>query len=131
MNRFDDTILREESFSMRDLQGIDRWMAWTVTRTSWTDVGTPTVTASFRDVGRHCFFQIKVVPGTSIATAAGTSYTNLPIPAKGIGGVATMQDLTANTAVGNCVIDAANSRVYPPAQTASGHTFTICGWYQI
>ena len=98
----------------------------------WSIPASPTVTARFRTVGRQCFFQVKVVPGTTVATVAGTSYIALPIPAVGaMGGCAEMHDLSTNVAVGVCVIDATNSRVYQPTRTALGDTFSICGWYEI
>lgn len=132
MNDLDNQSLNRGGFSFRDIIGQDRWeTTWTPTRTSWTDVGSPTVTARHRIVGRQCFFQIKVVPSTSIATTAGTSYTNLPIAAKGLGGDASMVNLTTNVAVGTAVIDAANSRCYPPSQAASGNTFLIAGWFEV
>lgn len=131
MNAFDDATLDMTAFSWRDLFGLDKWETWTPVRTSWTDVGTIVVTAKYNVRGRICHFSIKVVPGTSIATTAGTSYVSLPIPAKGLGGIATMVNRTANTAVGVCVIDETNSRVYPPAQVASGNTFYLNGSYEI
>ena len=127
----DDPSINQQGFAYADLLGLDKWGAWTPTRTSWTDVGTPTVTALFRAVGRQCFFQIKVVPSTSVATTAGTSYVSLPIAANGIGGDASMVNRTSNVAVGSCVIDETNSRLYVPTQAASGNTFTLSGWYQI
>lgn len=119
------------SFAYRDLKGQDKWESWTPTRTGWTDVGTPAVSARFRIIGAQCFFQVKVSPGTTIATTAGTSYISLPTSAKGFGGDASMVDLSGNTAVGNAVIDAANSRCYVPTQTASGNTFLISGWFEV
>ena len=118
------------SFAYRDITGQDKWQSFTVSA-SVTVVGTPTYTGRFRIVGRSCFFQISAVSDTSIATTAGTSYFDLPIAAKGIGGMATMTNDSTNVAVGVCHIDVANSRVYPPTQAASGNTFTICGNYEV
>lgn len=109
------------------------WTSWTPTRTGWTDVGTaPVVTARYMQIGKLVWFQIKVVPGTTIATVAGTSYTSLPVAcgASAIGGDGSMVNATSNVAVGNVVISVSNSRCYVPAQTASGDTFTISGWYE-
>jgi hypothetical protein len=94
-------------------------------------VGTAVYTGRQRVVGKQCFFQVKVVPDTSVATTAGTSYITLPITAAGLGGVATMTNDTTNIAVGTCHIDVANSRVYPPSQVASADTFMVAGWYEI
>lgn len=120
------------SFAYRDIIGQDRWeTTWTPTRTSWTDVGTPTVTARYRVVGRQGFVQISVVPGTTVATTAGTSYVNLPIPAAGISGLFAMTNRTTNVAVGLCSVDMTNSRVYVPTQGATGNTLEIAGWYEV
>lgn len=119
-----------KSFSWRDLHGQDKWEAFTVTA-SFTEVGTAVYTGRRRVVGRQCFFQIHVNPDTSIATTAGTSYVALPLTAAGLGGVATMTNDTTNVAVGVCHIDVTDSRCYPPAQSASGNNFTICGWFEI
>jgi hypothetical protein len=118
------------SFSFRDLAGQDRWESFTVSA-SLTEVGTAVYTGRQRVVGKQCFFQVKVVPDTSVATTAGTSYITLPITAAGLGGVATMTNDTTNIAVGTCHIDVANSRVYPPSQVASADTFMVAGWYEI
>lgn len=131
MNALDNVQVDPFGFAWRDLIGQDKWETWTPVRTSWTDVGTITVTAKFNVRGRMCHFSIKVSPATSIATTAGTSYVSLPIKAAGFGGIATMVNRTANTAVGVCVIDETNSRVYPPSQSASGNTFFINGSYEI
>ena len=121
----------KSSFSYRDLLGQDIWSSWTVSRTGWTDTGTPTVSGRFRVVGKQCFFQVKVVPATDVATTAGTSYISLPVTATGLGGEGSMQNLSTNIAVGVCVIDATNGRVYVPTQGASANTFLIAGWYEV
>ena len=122
--------VNRQGFAWKDLLGQDKWETWTPIRTSWTDVGTPTVTARLRFVGRQCYLQVKIIPSTSIATTAGVSYLSLPSPAKG-DGLGAMSNITTNIAVGLCVIDSANSRLYVPSQLASGNTFTICGWYEV
>lgn len=110
---------------------VDSWAAFTTTRTGWTDVGSPTVTARYASAGHICFFQIKVVPSTTIATAAGTSYCSLPVTAAGLGGDASMTDSSTFISIGNCVISVSNSRVYVPSQVATGDTILIAGWYEI
>lgn len=109
----------------------DTTTTFSPTRTSWTDVGSPTVTGRYSRNKNLCLFEIKVVPSTSIATTAGTSYVALPVTAAGLAGEASMQNITTNIAVGLCVIDVANSRVYVPTQGASGNTFTIAGTYEV
>ena len=129
MNPFDEIQVDSKSFAYLDLIGQDKWISWSPVRTGWTDVGTPTVTGRFRVSGKQCFFQVKVVPSTSIATTAGTSYIALPIPAKGFGGDVTMFNATTNIAVGSGGVT--NSRAHVPTQAANGNTFVIAGWHEI
>lgn len=119
--------------TLANLSKADVWTTWAPTRTGWTDVGSPTVTARYLRNGNITFFQIKVVPGTTVATVAGTSYTDLPIAAgaSALAGDASMVNLTTLIAIGNCVIDTANSRCYVPTQTATGNTLEIAGWYEV
>lgn len=132
MNYFDGKVLDEKSFALRDLLGIDRWDPFTVSA-SLTVVGTPTYVGRFRFIGRQCFFQISAVSSTSIASTAGTHYVSLPTAAKGLGGQATMTNLTTKIAVGTCHIDTTTTpgRAYLPTQAASGNTFIVSGWYEI
>ena len=124
--------LRRYSFAWLNLIGQDRWMDFTVTRSGFTEIGTPTLTGRFLAVGRLRFFQVQIVPGTTIASVAGTSYIGLPVtPAAGFGGNVTMFNATTNVAVGTGGIDVANSRAYMPAQAATGNTLDVAAWYEI
>lgn len=131
VNQLDGFDLFTQGFSFRDIIGQDRWTKFVPIRTGWTDVGAPTVTATWRDVGQQCFLQMKVIPATTVATAAGTSYIALPRAASGISGGGSMQDLTTLTAIGDCVVDVTNSRLYLPTWAASGDTILIWGSWQI
>lgn len=131
MNFLDDKILDVKSFAYRDINGQDRWETFTPVFGSLTVVGDTNYSGRLRIVGRSCFFQVQFSAGTSIASAAGTDYLNLPIAAKGLSGLATMQNKTSNVAVGTCVIDVANSRCYLPAQSASANVFLLAGWHEI
>lgn len=155
MNALDDFELSKHSFSFKDIIGltprnlylpgtitsggalagsnITAWTSWTPTRTGWTDIGAPTVTARKAQVGNIGYLQVKVVPGTTVATAAGTSYINLPIAANAssIGGDGSMMNLTTLVGVGNIVIDTANSRLYVPTQAATGNTLSIAAWWEV
>jgi len=42
-----------------------------------------------------------------------------------------MVNTTTNVAVGVCVVDVANSRIYVPSQSATGNTLVITGWYEV
>ena len=109
-----------------------QWTAWAPTRTGWTDVGSPTVTARYCQIGAIVFFQVKVVPGTTVATVGGTSYISLPVAAgaSGIGGDGSMGNTTGLISIGNCIFDIANSRCYVPSQSATTATLEITGWYE-
>jgi len=121
----------QTSFAYRDLTGQDTWLSFTPVFGSLTVVGATTYTGRYRVVGRSLQFQVSFFAATSIASVAGTDYLNLPVAAKGLAGIATMQNLTTNVAAGNCVINTSTSRVYLPTQVASGNTFSLCGWYEI
>ena len=127
--QFKDQVQRG-GFALRDLLGMDRWETWTPVRTRWTDVGTPTVTGRWHSIVRETKIQVKVVPGTTVATTAGTSYIALPRPAVGLCGDGSMMNITTLIGVGDCAIDVTNSRIYVPAQLATGNTLTIAAWYE-
>lgn len=109
------------------------WSSWTPTRTGWVDVGSPTVTARYCQIRNVVYIQIKIVPSTTTATTAGTSYINLPVAcgASSIGGDGTLQNDTTFIAIGNCVFDIANSRCYLPTQGATANTLAIAAWYEV
>ena len=130
-NSFDGVTIDNKSFSWNDLLGQDFWSAFTPLFGSLTVIGATIYTGRLRVVGASCQFQVSFKAATSIASTAGTDYLTLPIPAKGIGGIATMTNDTTNIAVGVCHVDAATSRCYLPTQAASANTFTLAGWYEI
>ena len=132
LNTSVSSILEAQSFRPRpDVVSRMAWTPFTAARTGWTDVGAPTVTARYSQIKNVCYFQIKVVPATSVATAAGTSYVNLPLTAFGFTGSGNMSDLTTLIGIGDCVIDAANSRVYVPTQIATADILSVAGWFEV
>ena len=131
MNELDGVHLDPRSFSWRDIRGQDTWTAFTPSFTSLTVVGATTYTGRFRVVGKQCFFQVTLLAATSIASTAGTTYLTLPITSRGIAGEGSMNNLSTNISLGDCVIDATNGRCYLPTQVASANTFSIAGWYEI
>ena len=131
MNAFDDLVIDTKSQSYLDLLSQDKWQSFTPVFGSLTVVGATTYTGRLRIVGAQCFFQVKFLAATSIASVAGTDYLTLPIAAKGYSGMATMTNDTTNIAVGLCHIDTTTSRCYLPTQVASGNTFTLAGWMEI
>ena len=131
MNGLDDIPLAQDSFAWRDIQGRDKWQTFTPVFGSLTVVGAKSYSGRYRFVGRKCEFQVKFSAATSIASVAGTDYLTLPFAAAGLTGFAVMTNDTSNVAVGVCHIDVTNSRVYLPALSASGDTFTIFGSYEV
>ena len=126
------SILEMQVFRPRpDFISRTAWTAFTATRTGWTDVGAPTVTARYSQIKNTCYFQVKVIPSITVATTAGTSYISLPLTAFGFAGDGSMANLTTLIGIGNCVIDATNSRVYVPTQGATANTLTIGGWFEV
>jgi hypothetical protein len=113
-----------------NLLGVDRWMDFTVAFGSLTVVGATSYAGRLRFLGRKCEFQVKFSAATSIASTAGTDYLTLPVPAKGVAGMAVMSNDTTNIAVGVCHVDVTNSRCYLPTQLASGNVFTLAGWFE-
>lgn len=120
-----------KSFSYLDSIGQDKWTVFAPVFGSLTVIGATSYTGRYRIVGRSLQFQVQFSAATSIASVAGTDYLNLPITAKGLAGMAVMTNDTTNISVGVCHIDVSTSRCYLPTQTASGNTFTLCGWYEI
>lgn len=131
MNELEGISLDHKSFAWKDIQAQDAWAVFAPSFISLTVVGATTYTGRFHVVGKQCFFQVTLLAATSIASTAGTTYMTLPITSKGIAGEATMANLTTNVAVGVGVIDAVNGKCYPPSQTASGNTFSLCGWFEV
>lgn len=131
MNPFDDVQVDSAAWAYNNLIGRDKWITWAPVFGSLTVVGAPTYTGRLMIHGRYCFFQVKIVPGTSIASVAGTDYLTLPIAAKGVAGMATMTNYTSKIAVGTCHVDSTASRCFLPTQVASGNTFTLAGWFEI
>ena len=123
--------LDETSFAFLDITSQDAWKTWTVAFGSLTVVGATNYSGRYHLEGKVLRFQVRFSAATSIESTAGTDYLNLPIAAKGLGGMAVMTNATTNIAVGVCHIDATNSRAYLPTQGASGNTFILAGWYEI
>lgn len=119
--------------TLSDLPTLTAWSAFTPARTGWTDVGAPTVTGRQCQVRNVGYMQVKVIPGTTCATVAGTSYIDLPIiaGASGISGDGSMLNSTTLIGVGNCAFDIANSRIYVPTQGATANTLVIAAWWEV
>jgi len=130
-NDFDNLFIDKTSFSYRDLLAQDTWNSFIPIFGSLTVVGTPSYIGRFRTIGK--FFQIQVQFGasTSIASTAGTDYLTSPISMKGLSGMGMMTNNTTKIAVGLCHVDVTNSRIYLPAQSASGNTFNLFAEFEV
>jgi hypothetical protein len=113
----------QQSFASRDLRGEDKWEAFTPTYSFSTATGL-TVIGRRHFTGKVCRGQVSIT-GTSFGSTAGASYIDLPIPAKGYGGLCVLMNQTANTSVGNGVVSVSNSRAYLPTQAPSGNSFSV------
>lgn len=131
MNFFDDLQIDQKSFSYRDLLDQDNWQSFTPVFGSLTVVGATNYVGRYRFVGKQMQCQVKFSAATSIASVAGTDYLTLPKTAKGITGFGVMTNDTTNVAVGLCHLDTTTSRLYLPAQGASGNTFNLYLEYEI
>lgn len=130
-----DSIIKSLAFSGRG-GGATYNSAWATSQaftpsfTGITNVGSPTYTGRFVLLRPICFFQASIVPSTTTATIAGTTYMNLPLTATGINGDGSMENLTTLIAIGMCAFDITNSRCYLPSQGATGNTLEIGGWFE-
>jgi hypothetical protein len=130
-----DYIARQV-FARRQLDAqlpiITAWQTFTPSFTNLTNVGSPTITGRFIKLQGRVFFQVKIVPGTTSASVAGSTYFGLPTTAaaEGITGEGSMIDLTTKISVGVCAFDTTNSRCYVPSQTATADNLVIAGWYE-
>ncbi len=131
MDSLNNITIDTNSFTYKDLQAQDQWIAFTPVFGSITLVGAATYVGRLRLIGKMCQFQVTLVAATSIATTAGTDYMTLPRTAKGLTGLAVMTNDTTNIAVGLCHIDVTTSRCYMPTQVASGNTFNIYGSFEV
>jgi hypothetical protein len=104
---------------------------WTPTLNGWTNVGTPTVTATYTKIGRLVFFTIEIAPATSIATTVVTStVTNLPFAVGN--NVAVLLADASNAAVvysPALMNTAAGGTIYVPTIGPTADYLEICGTY--
>lgn len=131
MNAFDDVQIDEQSYAFKDLTNKVQWEPFAPVFGALTVVGATSYSGRFRIVGHLLQFQVQFSAATSIASTAGTDYFTLPIPAKGLSGMAIMSNDTSNIAVGVCHLDVATSRCYLPTQVASANVFNLSGQYEV
>lgn len=130
-NDLDNETLDKTSFAFRDIRGFDRWEPWTPVFGSITVVGATAYSGRLRFVGKLLQMQVQFSAATSIASVAGTDFLTLPVAAKGLSGMGVMTNASAKTAVGLCHLDVATSRLYLPAQVASGNVFNLYSEFEV
>lgn len=100
---------------------------WTPTFTGLTTVGSPTITGRYTQLGRMVFFSIKIVPGTSTASTAGTTNCDLPITAAQDGTCAAV----SQSSITSYGIGSVDGVCYTPTWAATGETIVITGSYEV
>lgn len=122
---------QKSSYNLQSLD-VDTWVAFTPTFTGLTSVGSPTITGRYISKSGLIFVQVEIIPGTTVATIAGTTYFALPVTASapGVAGDGSMMNFTTLIGIGLCAVDTANSRCYVPSQGATGNTLTVACWYE-
>lgn len=105
----------------------DTGTSFTPTFTSLTTVGAPTFAAKYYKIGPLCYFNITITPSTSTTAIAGTTYSNLPLTARGNGIVFAV---SGNLGDGPGMISVSENRAYVPAWSAVTVPLTVIGIYE-
>ena len=116
-----------------DISDYSANLTWTPVATNLTTVGTPTITGNYTVVGRVVFYHISIVPSTSTASTANSTFITLPITVTGTntncdGTVAATTTYAEN--FGNGCNQGTTATVYTPTWSASAHVISISGWYR-
>jgi len=108
----------------------DTGTAWTPTFTNLTVVGTPTITGTLYRIGQSlAYFSIKIIPATTTASTAASTYcNNFPVSVKTPGPCFA---LGGNTGTISGMVENSSSRIYTPAWAATGLTLWIVGMCEI
>lgn len=132
MNALDDVPVDTASPAWVDMLGQDGWTNFNPVFGSLTVVGATAYFGRYKFISRRfAAFEVRFSAATSIASVAGTDYLTLPFTAKGLAGIAAMDNETTNVSVGLCKIKVSNSRCYLPTQTASANVFNLAGWCEV
>lgn len=104
----------------------DTGVDWTPSFTNLTQVGTPTITGKYYKISQSLvYFRVRIVPGTSTSSTAGTTYiNNFPLSMTGDGACIAVSGLLGATP-GMC--DQASNHVYVPAWSVVTVPLSIVG----
>lgn len=119
------TLLAKGSWTLffNGLYTGDTGTIWTPIATNLTQVGVATITGAYYRSGQFIDFYIKIVPGTSTSSTAGSTYFDLPFDVLQDGACEASTGLTSSPGG----LQASTNRVYPPNWAATGNTITISG----
>lgn len=103
----------------------DAGTAWFPQFVNLTEVGVPTISGVYYQIGRLCYFRVTIIPVTSTTSTAGTTYiNNFPLTMKGDGAnIAVSGQLGSNP--GMC--DSASNNIYVPSWLAVTVPLSIVG----
>lgn len=102
----------------------DTGTSWVPLPVNLTQVGTPTYQAAYFRSGQFIDFEIKIIPGTSTTSTAGSTYFPLPFEVKQDGACLVVGGLSGS---GPGMVVAGLNRAYVPAWSAVTVPLTITG----
>lgn len=103
----------------------DAGTVWIPLFSNLTEVGTPTITGIYYQIGKICYFRVSIIPATSTTSTAGTTFiNNFPLKMSGDGACIAVSGLLGSTP-GMC--DSASNNIYVPAWNAVTVPLSIVG----
>ena len=100
---------------------------WTPSLVGWTNIGSPTVTGTYTKIGRMVYFNMQIVPGTSVSAGLlASTITGLPFSAAQDSS-GTMVDANTGASFGAVYINA--TTIYPQTTGVTSHYIDISGCY--
>lgn len=106
----------------------DAGTAWNPLFSNLTEVGVPTITGVYYQLGKICYFRVKIVPATSTSSTAGTTFiNNFPLTMKGDGANIAVSGLLGSNP-GMC--DQASNNIYVPSWSAVTVPLSIVGFVE-
>ena len=108
----------------------DTGTSWSPTFENLTEVGTPTITGSYRFISQELvFFRVRIVPATSTTSAAGsTAINNFPLQIAQDGIVFAVSGLTGSA---SGMVSQSDQKIYTPAWAAVTVPLTIIGFAEV
>ena len=102
---------------------------WTPVLVGWTNVGTPTVTGRYVRIGLLIYVEALIIPATTCASTAPTSYiTGLPFSAA-VSSVCTWANASSGLGLGTGLLYT-TGWLYAPTISATANQITVSGTYR-